>query len=223
MAAAPAQPAGKPDLFAYEQQAWASGCGRVAGIDEVGRGPLAGPVVAVAVILPRDCQLPYLADSKTLTEKQRQLIAAELLALPGIEIGVGQIAAAEIDRHNILNATHLAMAVAVRKLAPPPDFALIDGLPVPSFPIAARAIVKGDRKSASIAAASILAKVWRDQLMLAFDAVHPGYNFARHKGYGTAEHLAALRQLGASPIHRRSFAPVAQVLPGAPQQLQFAF
>lgn len=195
-------------LLAHECKAAEHGYVRIAGVDEAGRGPLAGPVVAAAVILPRHADLPPVKDSKQLTPAQRETLASRLETLPGIAIGLAWVDAAEIDRVNILRATHSAMRSALNQLRPPADFALVDGLPVPDLPVPSEAIVKGDALSASIAAASILAKVARDRYMVEADRRHPGYGFARHKGYGTAAHLAALRTLGPCPEHRRSFAPV---------------
>ncbi len=189
-------------------------------MDEAGRGPLAGPVVAAAVILPPYAELPPVKDSKQLTAAERDGLAAALKTLPGIIWAVAEVPAAGIDELNILRATHRAMREAVARLAEPADFALIDGLPVRDFPVPSQAIVKGDALSASIAAASILAKTHRDALMDGLDARYPGYGFARHKGYGTAEHLEALKRLGPCPEHRRSFAPVARIVEGAPEQLE---
>ena len=182
----------------------------IAGVDEAGRGPLAGPVAVAAVILPRpDFRLPV-NDSKKLTERQRDELAAALKATPGLRYAVVLKSAAEIDRLNILRATQAAMREAVEQLLP--DGALVDGLAFSPFPCSVEFLVKGDARSASIAAASILAKTARDALMVELDARYPGYGFARHNGYGTAEHLAALRRLGPCPEHRRSFAPVSQPL-----------
>ncbi len=184
----------------------------IAGIDEVGRGPLAGPVVAAAVILPVDFHHEVLRDSKQLTARQRERLFEELTARADIARAVAIVSSEEIDRLDILRATHLAMQRAVEQLAPPPGHVLIDGLPVRGFPIAQTALVKGDALSFSIAAASVLAKVTRDRLMLDYDREFPQYGFAQHKGYGTALHLARLRQHGPCPIHRRSFSPVQQAL-----------
>lgn len=194
----------------YENRLRAAGIRLVAGIDEAGRGPLAGPVVAAAVILPPDFQHPRLTDSKKLTEKQRGTIFTEITNCPEIVWSVAVVEAGEIDRLNILRATHAAMRQAVAGLSGPVDHVLIDGLPVQPFPLPQTALVGGDGFSFSIAAASVIAKVTRDRLMLEWDAVHPVYGFARHKGYATAAHLATLRAHGPCPIHRRSFAPVAQ-------------
>jgi ribonuclease HII len=182
----------------------------VAGVDEAGRGPLAGPVVAAAVILPDDCAIEGLNDSKKLTAKKREHFHAMLTVRADIHWGIGQADVAEIDRLNILRATHLAMARAVAALPRKPDHALVDGLPVRGLPVPHTALVAGDTLSLSIAAASIIAKVTRDRLMTALDAQYPQYGFARHKGYGVREHLEALRSHGPSPVHRRSFQPVAQ-------------
>lgn len=200
-----------PDLH-FEQEAQAAGYAAVCGIDEAGRGPLAGPVVAAAVILPAGYALAGLTDSKQLTAKKREKLFEQLMGDDGVQKSVASATAAEIDAHNILRATHLAMARAAQGLPQAADFALIDGLPVPHFPLPSKSIVKGDSRSLSIAAASILAKVTRDRLMAELDARYPAYGFARHAGYGTAAHLAALRAHGPCPEHRRSFAPVAQLL-----------
>ena len=200
-----------PADFSRETSAIANGLWPLAGIDEVGRGPLAGPVVAAAVILDPD-RVPHgLDDSKKLPAARREFFHALLSACPHARIGVASASVEEIDSLNILRATHLAMARAVAQLAPPPDLALVDGLPVKGLPVPHRAIVGGDASSLSIAAASVMAKVTRDRLMVALAAEHPGYGFERHKGYGTPEHLEALRRHGPCPAHRKSFAPVAQL------------
>ncbi|MCQ2364888.1 MAG: ribonuclease HII [Akkermansia sp.] len=210
-----------PDLSA-ENEARAAGFSAVCGIDEAGRGPLAGPVVAAAVILPPDFELAGLTDSKKLTAAKREKLFAALMQDARVQKSIASATAAEIDELNILRATHLAMARAAHGLASPPaDFALIDGLPVPNFPLPSKSIVKGDSRSLSIAAASILAKVTRDHRMQELDALYPAYGFAKHAGYGTAAHLAALRAHGPCPEHRRSFAPVAQLLPQAELPLEF--
>ena len=193
--------------FHFEQQARACGFRAVAGIDEAGRGPLAGPVVAAAVILPERFELPGLTDSKLLSEKARErlypLIRAQALA-----VGIGVARAEEIDRVNILQATLRSMVRAVGRLAVPPDFLLVDGnVPVP-LPLPQQALVKGDSRSLSIAAASVVAKVVRDRIMCGLDRIHPGYGFAGHKGYGSAAHRAALARLGPCPCHRRTFGGV---------------
>jgi ribonuclease HII len=195
-------------MLRYERQAYTNNARLVAGIDEAGRGPLAGPVVAAAVILPRDFQHELLTDSKQLTAQQRDRLHGELTVNSAIAWAVGSASVEEIDRLNILRATWLAMQRAVDGLRPPPDHVLIDGLPVKTMTIPQTAIVGGDGKSYSIAAASVIAKVTRDRLMLQLDQQFPQYHFAQHKGYGTADHLAALRRFGPSVVHRRSFAPV---------------
>jgi ribonuclease HII len=182
----------------------------VAGIDEVGRGPLAGPVVAAAVILPEKFRHRILDDSKRLTAPVREQIYEELTGDTRISWTLAIVDSDEIDRLNILRASHEAMRRAVAQLAAPPDHVLIDGLPVHPFPIAQTALIGGDALSWSIAAASVIAKVTRDRLMVAMDARHPGYEFAKHKGYGTPLHLAKLHAHGPCPIHRRSFLPVRQ-------------
>jgi len=189
---------------ALRERGWA----RIAGIDEAGRGPLAGPVVAAAVMLPERFRHRVLNDSKQLAAERREEIYAELTASELICWAVAVVDVEEIDRINILRASHQAMRRAVAALALAPDHALIDGLPVRPFPIAHTALIGGDARSFSIAAASVIAKVTRDRLMVAADAQHPGYEFARHKGYGTPLHLARLRAHGPCPIHRRSFLPV---------------
>lgn len=199
-----------PCSFEHERALRARGLSRVAGIDEAGRGPLAGPVVAAAVILPDEFFHADLNDSKQLSEKQRERIYDELVGCVEIIWAVAVVEVEEIDRLNILRASHEAMRRAVAGLGEPPAHVLIDGLPVRPFPHPQTALVGGDALSFSIAAASVLAKVTRDRLMIALDAVHPAYGFARHKGYGTPQHLATLRAHGPCPIHRRSFAPVAQ-------------
>lgn len=189
------------------------GVQRVAGVDEVGRGPLAGPVVVAAVMLPlppEEFSIPV-NDSKRLTERQRDEIARLLKADSRIRYAIVERSPAEIDRMNILRATQDAMREASMKLgSPEPQAVLIDGVGFAPYPFPAHFVVKGDAKSASIAAASILAKTYRDALMVEMDSLYPGYGFAKNKGYGTAEHLDALRRLGPTPIHRRSFAPVSQ-------------
>jgi ribonuclease HII len=199
-----------PDL-AHELALQSRGIARVAGIDEAGRGPLAGPVAAAAVMLPIGFVCASLDDSKKKSRAQREALYERLVNEPDVRWSVAFAEVDEIDRHNILRATHLAMRRAALALSPTPDHCLIDGLPIGDFPIPHDAIVKGDSKSLSIAAASILAKVSRDRIMLEIDRECPGYGFARHQGYGTKEHLESLRLLGPCRHHRRSFAPVAQL------------
>lgn len=199
------------DWWQEERAARERGFHLIVGIDEAGRGPLAGPVVAACVALPFEVDLPGLRDSKTLTAAQRERVYQLILARAEA-VGVGVVDAETIDALNILGATHQAMRRALQALPIRPDVALIDGLPVQPFPIPQIALVKGDARSASVAAASIVAKVTRDRLMVEYDAAYPQYGFASHKGYPTPEHLALLEKFGPSPIHRRSFAPVMRLL-----------
>jgi ribonuclease HII len=183
----------------------------VAGVDEAGRGPLAGPVSVAAAILPDRFKHKTLTDSKQLTEEERECIYEELVQTEGVHWHVVLVDVEENDRFNILQATYLGMRRAVAGLAQQPEAVLIDGLPVPGFPVPQEALVKGDARSFSIAAASVIAKVTRDRYMRTAAALHPQYGFERHKGYGTPEHLEALRVHGPCPLHRRSFAPCAQL------------
>lgn len=192
------------DWYAYEKRAGEQGFTAVCGIDEAGRGPLAGPVCAAAVILPPDCDIPGLNDSKKLSEKKREALFP-VIQEKALAFGIGWATAEEIDRVNILQATFLAMARAVEALPAPADYALVDGNRMPPLPIPGETIVKGDATSASIAAASILAKVSRDRLLRRLDEEHPEYGFAKHKGYGTKAHYEAIRKYGLLPEHRRSF------------------
>lgn len=186
----------------YEEEY--SMCEYVCGIDEVGRGPLAGPVVAAAVILPKDQEILYLNDSKKLSEKKREALYAEIME-KAVAVGIGYASPARIDEINILQATYEAMRGAIEKLSVRPDVLLNDAVTIPGVDIPQVPIIKGDAKSKSIAAASIIAKVTRDRLMVEYDAVMPGYDFASNKGYGTKAHIAGLKELGPTPIHRRSF------------------
>lgn len=198
--------------MSFEEHAHLSGFLYVAGVDEAGRGPLAGPVVAGAVILPDIVEgLNGLNDSKQLTGAKRERLFMALLECEQVVCSVGLASVEEIDQLNILRATHLAMARAVDGLTQKADFCLVDGLPVKGLSIPHRAIVKGDCRSLSIAAASVLAKVTRDRMMIEADIVYPQYGFAKHKGYGTKAHMEALRRYGPCPLHRRSFAPVSQM------------
>jgi ribonuclease HII len=197
-------------MLRYEKKAYRNGANLIAGIDEAGRGPLAGPVVAAAVILPREFRHKTLNDSKQLSPELREEIYVELTNRPDIIWSVGVSDVDVIDAYNILRATWRAMSLALDGLRVKPDHVLIDGLRVPVIRIPQTAIVKGDCKSFSIAAASVIAKVTRDRLMVQIHEQYPQYGFAQHKGYGTPEHLAALEQHGPAPVHRRSFAPVRQ-------------
>ena len=208
------------DRFKIEREHWARGVLRLVGVDEAGRGPLAGPVVAVAVVLPREwgeAGLPEvlagLNDSKQVKATEREAWFEVLHGNTDIDFGLGILEASEVDRINILQATHEAMRKALMGLATPADHALVDGRPVPLLGTPQTALVKGDSRSYSIAAASILAKVTRDRLMLEYHERWPQYGFDGHKGYGTAAHLAALRQHGPCPIHRQSFAPLREAQP----------
>lgn len=194
-----------------ESAAYAAGYTCVCGIDEAGRGPLAGPVMAAAVVLPQDFSLPGLNDSKQLTARRREALYAALMDDDRVKKCVAEASVEEIDRLNILRATHLAMRRAAKGLPVTADFALIDGLAVSGFPLPQRNIVRGDALCLSIAAASILAKVTRDRRMQELDALFPHYGFARNAGYGTKEHLLAIQNYGITPHHRRSFGPVAQM------------
>jgi ribonuclease HII len=196
-------------LFAHRRALFAAGARVVAGVDEVGVGPLAGPVVAAAVVLPARVELPGLDDSKRLSPAERERLAAAIRA-QAVALAIAEVSAAEVDQQNVLRAAQQAMRRAIAGLPARPDHALVDGRPVPELGCPQTALVGGDARDASIAAASIVAKVHRDALMREADARHPGYGFALHVGYATAAHLAALRRLGPSPIHRRSFAPVAE-------------
>lgn len=204
-----------PNRFEFELPLWQSGVLRVAGVDEVGRGPLAGSVVAAAAILPPrwagqglPSELAGLNDSKQLSEAQREKFHAFLTTCGEIEYALAEVSPAIIDEINILQATHRAMNLALAGLKPLPPHALVDGRPVKTLCVPQTALVKGDARSYSIAAASVLAKVTRDRQMHDYDRQYPGYGFAEHKGYGTAAHLAAIAKLGPCPIHRRSFAPL---------------
>ncbi len=192
-----------PD-FSLEEAVKNAGYTIVCGIDEAGRGPLSGPVVSAACVLSPDIDIPGLNDSKKLSPKKRDALY-DLIIEHALDWGIGYASPAEIDEINILNATMLAMRRAIADLDTPPDFALVDGNCIRDFPIPAKAVIKGDAISSSISAASILAKVTRDRLCLEDDKNYPLYGFAKHKGYGTADHIAALREHGPTPIHRRTF------------------
>ncbi len=199
-----------PDL-AFEMTLQGRGFQRIAGIDEAGRGPLAGPVAAAAVILPPNFSCAGLNDSKKVSAPKRELLYERLTTDPEIAWAVATADHEEVDRLNILQATHLAMRRAVEALDAPPDHCLIDGLPVKNFPLPHDGIVKGDGLSLSIAAASIIAKVTRDRIMQDLDREFPQFGFAKNQGYGTKAHLEALRNYGPCRHHRRSFQPVAQL------------
>ena len=176
-------------------------CGLICGIDEAGRGPLAGPVVAGAVILPRDCQILYLNDSKKLTARRRELLYEEIME-KALAVGTGVVSHARIDEINILQATYEAMRQAIEKLGMAPDILLNDAVTIPEVTLKQVPIIKGDAKSVSIAAASVIAKVTRDRMMVEMDQKYPGYGFASNKGYGSAAHIASIREMGPCEIHR---------------------
>jgi len=198
----------------FERVARLCGYRRIAGIDEAGRGPLAGPVVAAAVILPSRCRLLGINDSKQLPAKDREEAYTAILQ-QAVGVGVGSADVGEIDQLNILEATRLAMRRAVDQLDPPPDYLLIDAVVLLGFKVPTKPIIKGDSLSVSIAAASIIAKVTRDRLMARYHEIFPEYGFLSHKGYGTAEHLERLARHGPCSIHRRTFAPVQEVMSAA--------
>ena len=193
-------------MLAYEKECYALGMELIAGVDEVGRGPLAGPVVAAAVILPKACKIPGLNDSKKIPKSKHKEIYEAVLQ-NAVAIGIGIKDNQVIDQVNIYEATKLAMMEAIGQLEPQPQHLLIDAMKL-DLPIPQTSIIKGDANSLSIAAASIVAKVTRDQMMEEFDCEYPGYDFTQNAGYGTANHLAGLHKLGVTPIHRRSFEPV---------------
>jgi len=202
--------------FAEEELLEAQGYQRIAGIDEAGRGALAGPVVAGAVILPRRVDAPWLSevkDSKQLTPARREVLFHRIHEI-AISIGIGVAPHYLIDEQGIIKATRLAMKLAIDQLSPPPESLLIDYMRLPEVKLLQKGITNGDNLCFSIACASIIAKVTRDRLMVAFDKVYPGYGLAQHKGYGTREHLACLSRLGPCPIHRRSFSPVREIMEG---------
>ena len=190
------------EMSVYEKEY--SMCQYICGIDEVGRGPLAGPVVAGAVILPKDEPILYLNDSKKLSEKKREALYDEIME-KAVATGIGIVSPARIDEINILQATYEAMRMAIANLKVRPDLLLNDAVTIPEVDIPQVPIIKGDAKSVSIAAASIIAKVTRDRLMVEYDEVLPGYDFASNKGYGTKAHIAGLKELGPTPIHRATF------------------
>ncbi len=209
-----------PDRFEFERGLWDKGFSHVAGVDEAGRGPLAGPVTAAAVILPPTwaviglpSNLTGLNDSKQLTLEQRERFYTVIVSHPEVRFAISSVDSGIVDHLNILRATHRAMNQALAQLNPPAEHVLVDGLRVKSLRWPQTPLVKGDARSYSIAAASVLAKVTRDRLMHDFHQQWPQYGFAEHKGYGTPQHLAAIEQHGPCPIHRRSFAPIRQPEP----------
>lgn len=192
------------DLYVFERQLWEKGHQFIAGVDEAGRGPLAGPVYAAAVIFPQNIRFDEIDDSKKLTSKKREQLFPKIYE-SAVAVGIGKATHEEIDRINVLQASLLAMNRAVENLSQPPDFLLIDGNQMPRNDLPKMTIVKGDSRSISIAAASIIAKVTRDRVMIEYDQKWPEYGFARHKGYGTKAHREAIQKYGYSPIHRKSF------------------
>ena len=192
------------EILTYERGLWEAGYDLVAGIDEVGRGPLAGPVVAAAVILPKECKIEGVNDSKKLSAKKREELY-DIILEKAVSYGIGIVSNERIDEINILQATYEAMREALSQLKPRADYILADAVTIPMVSTPQKGIVKGDAKSMSIGAASIVAKVYRDRLMEAYDEVYPGYGFASNKGYGAAEHLEGIRKQGITPIHRKTF------------------
>ena len=198
------RPVPERDMLEHERPLWEEGLANIAGVDEAGRGPLAGPVFAAAVILPPHCELPGLTDSKKLTAAQREALAPQI-EKAAVAAAVAMVDVEVIDTTNIFQASMKAMRMALAALEAEPDHVLVDGPFTPGSPFPETAVVKGDAASLSIAAASVLAKVGRDRLMVEMDQRYPGYGFAKHKGYGTPQHLAALKERGPCPIHRKSF------------------
>ena len=192
------------EILTYERGCWEAGYELVAGIDEVGRGPLAGPVVAAAVILPKECKIEGVNDSKKLSAKKREELY-DIILEKALSYGIGIVSNERIDEINILQATYEAMREALSQLSPKADYILADAVTIPMVSTPQRGIIKGEAKSMSIGAASIVAKVYRDRLMEAFDEVYPGYGFGANKGYGSAEHIEGIKKLGITPIHRKTF------------------
>ncbi|QLB50118.1 ribonuclease HII [Streptococcus sanguinis] len=197
-------------MLTYEKELYAQGIQLIAGVDEVGRGPLAGPVVAAAVILPKNCKIPGLNDSKRIPKSKHQAIYQAVLD-QALSVGIGIKDNHVIDQVNIYEATKLAMLEAIQELDPQPQHLLIDAMKL-DLPISQTSIIKGDAYSLSIAAASIVAKVTRDQMMASYDQEYPGYDFAQNAGYGTSKHLEGLEKQGVTPIHRRSFEPIKSMM-----------
>jgi len=208
------------DFFAYEKLAKQNGFFQIAGVDEAGRGPLAGPVVAAACIIPEGLVIEGVNDSKQLTPEKRAKIFDILISSKDVQYGIGVLEADEIDQINILQATFKAMQRAVENLKIPPDFVLVDGSLLPKWKYPSRAIVKGDSLSYSIAAASILAKETRDELMKSYEIAFPGYGFGKHKGYGTKAHIEAIERLGPCLIHRKTFEPIKSLIASLSFSLQ---
>ncbi|MBR1816845.1 MAG: ribonuclease HII [Lachnospiraceae bacterium] len=192
------------DMLSFERKYYAEGCKYICGIDEVGRGPLAGPVVTCAVILPQDEQILYLNDSKQVSKKRREMLY-DIIIEKAVSYGIGVVSEERIDEINILQATYEAMRMAIANLKQEPDILLNDAVRIPNVNIKQVPIIKGDTLSASIAAASIVAKVTRDRMMEEYDKIYPGYGFADNVGYGSQKHIEAIKTLGPTPIHRRTF------------------
>ena len=192
------------EILTYERGLWEAGYDLVAGIDEVGRGPLAGPVVAAAVILPKECKIEGVNDSKKLSAKKREELY-DIILEKAVSYGIGVVSNERIDEINILQATYEAMREALSQLKPKAEYILADAVTIPMVSTPQRGIIKGDAKSMSIGAASIVAKVYRDRMMEAYEEVYPGYGFASNKGYGAAEHIEGIRKQGITPIHRKTF------------------
>ena len=196
------------DIWKFEKAAQLNGYSLICGVDEAGRGPLAGPVVAAACMLPIGYEILGANDSKSLTEKKRRELFSKMMEDPRVVYGIGVVDAIQIDQMNILQASLYAMKLAVESLSSSPDYVLVDGNILPSWSYQSEAIIQGDALSHLISCASILAKHTRDQMMLEFDAIYPQYGFAKHKGYGTKMHLHAIKEYGPCPIHRMTFAPL---------------
>lgn len=211
------------ELTRYEQDVRSQGFQTIAGVDEAGRGPLAGPVVAAACIIPDGLYFRYINDSKQLPVELREALFFDITSHPDVRYGLGVVCQNEIDRVNIYQATIIAMQQAVTALSISPDYLLVDGLKLPYPSIPCMKIIKGDALSQSIAAASIIAKVTRDRMMAEFDNEWPQYGFKRHKGYSTPQHLSALKEHGPCPLHRFSFEPVRVLAPAAATALEFNF
>ncbi|TQQ84701.1 ribonuclease HII [Peptacetobacter hominis] len=188
----------------YENEGYEKGYVYIAGVDEAGRGPLAGPVVAAVAVMKKDCRIKGINDSKKLSEEKRNELF-DIIKQEAVDFGIGIVGNEEIDEYNILNATYMAMKKAINCLKKSPDYILADAVTIPGIDMDQKAIIKGDSKSVSIAAASILAKVTRDSIMYQYDEIYPEYGFAKHKGYGTSEHYKAIEEYGITPIHRKSF------------------
>ena len=201
-------------MLEYERELYDKGIDLIAGVDEVGRGPLYGPVVVAAVILPKDYYIEGLNDSKKVTPKKREILY-DIIRENALDISIFAVEASEIDEINILNATKKAMYNAIKSLKTSPNHVLIDGVKLDKLPVPSTTIIKGDSKSASIAAASIIAKVYRDRMMIEEEKIHPGYGFDKHKGYGTKLHIEKIKELGVLEKHRKTFEPIKSIINGS--------